>query len=223
MGTVSNGSITAVYTKNGQQISRTITLQVGSTIATTTPPPGAWQDAVYVGEIPHNYGEILLNNNAETVTKMTNLLLYKNSFDANANMIRVAATGTKTFAAQTINLDYWNDAGGAVSNTGTAKNITERAMVLYPKKYGKSLFEAVGGTGWSDYFFMDGIDAVPAIKLIKAEDQNFVALNPNGDPITISLPIAGVPTDFYVYLAGSSMGGPSSGTPKLTLEVRTKL
>ena len=109
-----------------------------------------------------------------------------------------------------------------MSNTGTAKNITERAIILYPKKYGKSFFEAVGGTGWSDYFFMDGIDAVPAIKLIKTEDANSDALNPNGDPLTISLPINGVPTDFYVYLAGSSMGGPNSSTPKLILEVRTK-
>lgn len=223
-GSPSSGDIVANYTKNGQSIQRQMTVNVAAQVTTTTPAPGSWQDAVYVGEIPHNYGEYLLNNDATMVSRLTNLLLYTNSFDGGLAMIRKVADGTNKFAAQTINMDYWNDSTGAVTKSGSPGNITERMIVLYPKKYGKyvgNYLESEASGNWFDYTMTDTADPASPFLIKKVASDLTTPLNPAGDPMTISLPINGTPTEFYVYLEGSG-SAPTSGQNRTVMKIRTK-
>jgi hypothetical protein len=71
------------------------------------------------------------------------------------------------------------------------------------------------------YYFTDTVDTSSVNKLITDKDSQMTELNPNGDPMTITLPVNGTPTQFYVYLHGKSTTGPTSAYPLVSLKIRS--
>lgn len=220
IGNQSGKEVSVSYTKNNKTVSGKVSSIVATgAVTTTTPPPGTWEDAVYVGGIPHTHGLYLEANDATSVQRMTTLIIRDNA-SGTGKIMKKIANNTNKFADLLTDMHYWKDDVGDVARTaGTF--VTERICVMYPAKYGKAVFKQFTSGNWYDYTFTDGIDKSAAPRLIKAKDSSNADINPAGEPTIVTLPINGVPTDFYLYFAGSSQP-PNSSNTKVTWRIKSE-
>ena len=220
IGNQSGKEVSVSYTKNSKTVSGKVSSIVATgAVTTTTPPPGTWEDAVYVGGIPHTHGFYLEANDATSVQRMTTLIIRDNA-SGTGKIMKKIANNTNKFADLSTDMHYWKDNVGDVART-TGTFVTERICVMYPAKYGKAVFKQFTSGNWYDYTFTDGIDKSAAPRLIKAKNSSNADINPAGEPTIVTLPINGVPTDFYLYFAGSSQP-PNSSNTKVTWRIKSE-
>lgn len=220
MGNQSGKEVSVSYTKNGKTVTGKVSLIVATgAVTTTTPPPGNWEDAVYVGGIPRTHGYFLEANDATSVQRMTTLLIRDNA-SGTGKIMKKIANNTNKFADLTTDMHYWkDDVGDVARSVGTF--VTERICVMYPAKYGKAKFMQFTSNQWYEYTFTDGIDKSTPARFIKAKDSNMADINPTGEPTIVTLPINGVPTEFYLYFAGSSQE-PNASKTKVTWRIKSE-